>query len=133
MVSSTPRRRSSVRSAPKTGRRAGPCRSTTDQAVPKSRFETAAPAGTWGAAVASILLIEHHSGAHHVLRSALGLQGHDVVVAPRHQVQGRYDLALVGRDHVERAREVSKRVLLYGEAQESPRQVCAEVDRLLRS
>jgi hypothetical protein len=98
-------------------------------------------------------LIEDRSGSHDVLKSALGLMGHDVVVAPRHKLSGRYDLALVDlRDEaVEAAKGVSKRVVLYAQAPDSelsahahktgargwisrpksPRLVCDEVSRLL--
>jgi hypothetical protein len=106
-------------------------------------------------AMASILLIEDRDASHGVLKSALGLMGHDVVVAPRHKLSGRYDLALVDcqDDSVERAKEVATRVVLYAQRPEaelrqharaigargwiagpkSPRLVCDEVSRLLRS
>lgn len=80
--------------------------------------------------MASILLIEEQTGGHRVLESALGLLGHDVVVAEGHQVRGRYSLAIAGPANVDRAREVSKRVVMLDH---SPRVVCEEVTRLLRS
>ena len=80
--------------------------------------------------MASILLIEERSGGHRVLESALGLMGHDVVVAEGHRVRGRYNVAIAGPSHVERAREVSKRVVLMGA---SPGAVCDEVRRVLAS
>ncbi len=94
------------------------------------RLDPAAPAGTWGAAVSSILLIEERSGAHDVVRSALGLLGHDVVVAEPHQVRGRFPVAVATAAHVERARQAAKRVVLLDGG---PRVVCDEVSRLLRS
>jgi len=80
--------------------------------------------------MASILLISDPSGSHRVIESALGLMGHEVVVAEGHRVRGRYSVAVVGPAHVERAREVSKRVVML---KPSPRAVCDEVTRLLRS
>lgn len=107
--------------------------------------------------MASILVVEDRAGTHELLRSALVIAGHDVVVSGPAVPVGRYDLALVdwrGENTpsvVGEARRRASRVVLYSDAPEeelrarakeagatgyltrmkSPRAMLEEVHRLL--
>ncbi len=75
--------------------------------------------------MASILVVEENAGSHEVLRSALVIAGHDVVVSGPAFPRGRFDLVLVDcRGETARAvvGEVSRRasrVVLYRDAEEA--------------
>ena len=108
--------------------------------------------------MASILVVEDRAGTHQLLRSALVLAGHDVVVSGPAFPPGRYDLAVVDwrgestSSVVGEARRRASRVVLYSDVPEeelrarakeagaagylsrtkSPRALLEEVDRLLK-
>lgn len=109
--------------------------------------------------MASILVIEEQSGTHEMLKSALVIAGHDVVVSNTPYPGGRYDLALVDCSKesvttvVQAAGEVTRRVALYSDCPEeqlkekakeagavgyvlrsaSPKAMLEEVHRLLKA
>jgi hypothetical protein len=82
--------------------------------------------------MASILVVEERAGSHEVLRSALVIAGHDVVVSGPAVPKGRYDLALVdcrgesAPSVVGEARRRASRVVLYSDAPEEELKARAE-------
>ena len=82
--------------------------------------------------MASILVVEDRAGSHEVLRSALVIAGHDVVVSGLAFPVGRYDLALVdcvgeqARVVVGEASRRAARVVIYSDAPEAELEVRAQ-------
>ena len=74
--------------------------------------------------MASILVVEEQRGTHELLRSALVIAGHEVVVSGTAVPSGRYDLAVVdcrGETTSSMVGEVSRcasRVVLFSDAPE---------------
>lgn len=82
--------------------------------------------------MASILVVEERAGTHEVLKSALVIAGHDVVVSGTAVPRGRYDLALVDcktesvTTVVGETSRLTSRVVLYSDAPEEELKAKAE-------